>query len=201
MILVHASPTSLLKDHGRHPNLGVLSSPRRVYGQETAGWPWAADNDCFNGWDEPRYLRMLDKIAGRKGCLFVTAPDVVGDSVATLELFHTWKDELYEVGQPVAFVAQDGLENPPWQAFQALFVGGTTAWKLGPQAARLVRTGIALGKHIHMGRVNTRRRITYAKALGCHSIDGTNFSMFRRTNLPWALDLCAGHTQLMLEAS
>ncbi|MET7951049.1 hypothetical protein [Micromonospora sp. NPDC005324] len=35
---------------------------------------------------------------------------------------------------PAALVAQDGLKAPavPWHAIDALFIGGSTAWKLRP---------------------------------------------------------------------
>lgn len=195
MILVTASPTSMLRDHGRHPNLGVLGTPRNCYGENIQSWPWAVDNDAYLAWDEGRYRKMLERIASRRGCLFVTAPDVVGDADATLDLFATWRGELADVGHPIALVAQDGLEEPPWESFQALFIGGTTEFKMGAQAARLAREAKRRGKWLHMGRVNTRRRIIYAKGLGCDSVDGTAFSMYRKTHLPWALDYASAPTQ------
>lgn len=200
LILVHNSPSSLEKY--RHPNLGVLSSPRRFY-KETEGvtrWPWAADNDAFSKWDADKYRRMLDAIQPIPGCLFVTAPDVVGDAAATLSQFHEWKPTLQAVGQPVALVSQDGLDDPPWDEFDALFVGGTSQWKLGEPSAELVREAKRRGKWVHMGRVNSFRRVTYAKALGCDSIDGTQFSWWKDAHLMRFLAHAAGPTQLMLDA-
>lgn len=170
-----------------------------MYGDDITSWPWAADNDAFSDWNEQRFLRMLDRITGRPGCLFVSAPDVVGDAQATLERFREWLPRLKETGQPLAFVAQDGIDqiDVPWDDFDCLFVGGknqpagTVQFKLGPVAADYVRQAKERGKWVHMGRVNTRKRIRYAKSIGCDSIDGTNFSMFRRTNLPWALTLAS----------
>jgi hypothetical protein len=180
MILVHASPTTLAPY--RTPNLGVLCSPRRVYGAEVDGWPWAADNDAYSKWDQGRYRAMLERIRGRRGLIFVTAPDVVGDSAETLRRFDLWRGDLD--GLPVAFVGQDGLENPPWDSFETLFVGGTTEWKMGAQAARLIREAKDRGKWVHMGRVNSYERTRYAQWLGCDSIDGTQFSWFRDAKLP-----------------
>ena len=114
--------------------------------------------------------------------MFVTAPDVVGDARETLRRFWEWRDELD--GLPIALVGQDGLEDPPWEAFQAFFVGGTTEWKLGQQAARLVQEANERGKWVHMGRVNSYERGRYARWLGCDSIDGTQFSWFRDAKLP-----------------
>lgn len=175
MILVHASPSSLAQH--RTEDLGVLCSPRRVYGDSLEGWTWAADNDAYSAWDEGRYRDMLDKIRGRPGCLFVTSPDVVGDAAETMHRFAIWRDELGEL--PVALVAQDGLTDPPWAEFSALFIGGTTEWKMGDQAQKLIREAKSLGKWVHMGRVNTYSRTRYAQQIGCDSIDGTQFSWFR----------------------
>lgn len=181
MILVHASPTTLASY--RTENLGVLCSPRRVYGAEMDGWPWAADNDAFSKWDEGRYIDMLDRIEGRKGCLFVTAPDVVGDAYGTQVLFDKWFPRL-EGRFPVAYVGQDGLEFVLWEAIDAFFVGGTTEWKMSAQAAKFVREAKDRGKWVHMGRVNSYERGRYARWIGCDSIDGTQFSWFRDTKLP-----------------
>lgn len=186
MILVHSSPTTLAPY--RTENLGVLCSPRRVYGDEMDGWPWAADNDAFSQWDEGRYREMLTKIRGRKGCLFVTAPDVVGDAMQTLRKFEQWWDLLNEYDQPIAYVAQNGQEDfePYWDYFDALFIGGKkgTGWKLGPHAARLIREAKERGKWVHMGRVNSYERVRYARSLGCDSVDGSQFSWFRDAKLP-----------------
>jgi hypothetical protein len=154
------------------------------------GFRWAADNDAFNdAYSDDAFAQMLDTVAGIPGCLFVTTPDVVGDAAATLERFHRWLAAVRSTEQPVAFVAQDGLEDHPvpWGLIDALFIGGTTEFKMGPVAAAAAQQARLLGKWVHMGRVNTRRRIRYAKSLGCDSMDGTSFSRFRRTTLPWAL--------------
>jgi len=188
MILAQTSPTTL--EPYRTQNLGVLCSPRRVYGNEMNGWPWAADNDAYSNWDAGRYRKMLDRIHGRAGCLFVTAPDVVGDAKATLGWFEDWYDDLVACWQPIALVAQDGLvaDDVPWARIDALFIGGTTEFKIGGQAAGLVREAKTRGKWVHMGRVNSYERTRYARWLGCDSIDGTQFSWFRDTKLPPALN-------------
>jgi hypothetical protein len=166
--------------------------------------PWAADNDCFAGFHEGRYLDMLQAVTYQSGCLFVVAPDVVADARATLCLFDRWEPVLrcvwatvneddvepgQLVHQPIAFVAQDGQERlpVPWGRFQALFVGGSTRWKLGPHAAALVREAKWRHKWVHVGRVNTLRRIAWCKALGVDSIDGSGFARFTRARLPMGL--------------
>lgn len=61
----------------------------------------------------------------------------------------------------------------PWEAIDAMFIGGTTAWKLGEAARELAGVAKAHGKWLHMGRVNSERRVMYAKLVGCDSVDGT----------------------------
>ncbi len=174
-----------------HPNLGRLITPRHYGGETRWRGYWAADNDCFQGLDRKAYLRMLAHLSGidTSKLLFVTAPDVVGDAEATLRNFTSWEPMLRDCGFPVAFVGQDGLTNAstPWDRFEAFFVGGTTEWKLGLPAARLVHEAKTRGKHVHMGRVNSIQRIRYAQAIGCDSIDGTRFSRFADTYIPAAL--------------
>jgi hypothetical protein len=175
-----------------HPRLGRLLQPRHLSSVEltaAAGIPWAADNDCFQGLNDVAYVKMLDRLEGLAGCLFVTVPDVVGDARATRRLWHLWRD-VADVGQPLALVAQDGLRSSdvPWDEMGALFIGGTTEWKESTHVADLVAEAKERGLHVHMGRVNGRRRLNYARLIGCDSIDGTAFSMFRDTWLPKAID-------------
>jgi len=195
MVLVHSSPRTLEKY--RHPNLGVLSSPRRYYTVGLEGWRWAADNDAYSAWDPDRYRNMLDAIHGVPGCLFVTAPDVVGDAQATSELFEEWYDELVACWQPIALVAQDGLRaiDVPWARIDALFIGGTSEFKMGVAAHKLAQKAKRYGKWLHMGRVNTHQRIRYAKAIGCDSIDGTSMSWYKDHYLHKALDHAAAPAQ------
>jgi len=95
----------------------------------------------------------------------VTAPDVVGDAQRTLEAFATWAPHF--TGWSLAFVAQDGQEALPFPEMQwsTLFVGGSTEWKLGEGAASCIRRAQALGKHIHIGRVNNWRRYHYFRGM------------------------------------
>jgi hypothetical protein len=103
----------------------------------------------------------------------------------------------------VAFVAQDGLESltVPWDDFDVLFIGGTTEWKLGPQARALVADAKARGKWVHMGRVNSERRYRYAHAIGCDSVDGTYLTFGPDENLPKLLRWARVEDQLALEVT
>lgn len=159
----------------------------RVRDTAAAEIPWAADNDCFQQLDPHAYRAMLLALDGLPGCRFVSAPDVVGDWRATRERWDAWSDELR--GLPAAYVLQDGqpADSVPWGEAAAVFVGGSTEYKLGVSAERLVREAKRRGLWAHMGRVNSRRRFTYARAIGCDSVDGTSFARWRSRWLPDAL--------------
>lgn len=196
LLLVTTAHPSLMEHE--HPNLGRLIQPRHFSSIERtaeAGIPWAADNDCFQGLDAPAFERMLDRIEGLPGCLFVTVPDVVGDAEATMEHFEEWAPELERRGLPLGLVAQDGLENMevPWDRLTALFIGGSTEWKLSDAAAELAREAKSRGLWVHWGRVNSRRRFDHIVATGtASSFDGSKFARFRKTYLDQGLSWCAG---------
>jgi hypothetical protein len=158
-------------------DLGFIDTPaqRNI---RPAGVTWCADNGCFgSGYPgDAKWLAWLEKHAGDAGtCLFATAPDVVGDAAATLARSAPFLPAIRALGYPAALVAQDGLEDldVPWDDFDVLFIGGTTAWKLGPAALGLIQQAKRRGKWVHMGRVNSEKRYRIAHAAGCDSVDGT----------------------------
>ena len=198
LILVHTAHPQAVAHAG--PGFGRLLSPRqfsRAQDTSAAGIPWAADNDCFQRLDADAYLRMLDAIYGLPGCKFVVAPDVVGDWARTRVLFDDWYDVISAAWVPIGYVAQDGqpLSEVPWRSIDALFIGGTTEYKLSADAERLAREARTRGLWVHMGRVNSRKRFDYARAIGCNSIDGTKFSRWRDRWLPDALTWHLDHLQ------
>lgn len=184
-----------------HPNLGRLVQPRHYDNMAATvanGRPWAADNDCFQQLDPDAYRAMLAKVP--TGGLFVTVPDVVGDHRATVRRWRRWAPYVRQFGHVPAFVLQDGCRS--WSQVPsdagAVFVGGSTVYKLSEDAAGLVGEANRRGMWTHMGRVNTRRRIRYAKSIGCRSVDGTAFAKFTDAHLGWGLGECAAPTQLGL---
>lgn len=75
----------------------------------------------------------------------------------------------------------------PWGAVAALFIGGTTDWKLGPEAAKLCGVAKCWGKLVHVGRVNSLSRIVYALAVKADTIDGTGFTWYSDKRIPLAV--------------
>lgn len=169
--------------------LGYIDTPRQR-NRRPAGVAWCADNGCFGtGYPgDEKWLAWLEKNAyASADCLFATAPDVVGDAVATLERSLPLLPKIRALGYPAALVAQDGLEDLgiPWDEFDALFIGGTTDWKLGAAVRDIVAEAKARGKYIHLGRVNSAKRFRYARdVLGCDSADGTYLTFGPLINLP-----------------
>lgn len=190
-------------DRYAHPNLGRLIQPRHTSSIERtaqSGRAWAADNDCYQGLDADAFDLMLQRINGLNGCLFVTVPDVVADANATATLWETWAPIVKSYNLPRALVLQDGITEPdvPWSELDAVFVGGSTEWKLGSQAATIVTEANKRNKWTHMGRVNTQRRIRYAKSIGIKSVDGTKFARFKRAYMHEGLEAVSSCTQLNL---
>ena len=160
------------------PDVPFMATPRTgQYPPE--GQPWAGDNGRFaspENYTDEGYLAWLAKMPA-ESCLFATAPDVVGNAGATIAMSAPMLPRIRAAGYRPAFVAQDGLEHlmefVDWSAFDALFIGGTTAWKLGEAVIGIVAEAKRRGKWVHMGRVNSLRRMRYAESIGCDSADGT----------------------------
>lgn len=151
---------------------------------------WCADTGCFaapHKHDDDRYLGWLaDRAWAADRCLFATAPDVLGDAAATIERSLPMLARIRALGYPAALVAQDGLEalDVPWDAFDCLFIGGTTAWKLSDHAIRLMAEAKRRGKWVHVGRVNSKRRYQWCHSHGADSADGTFVAFGPDVNIP-----------------
>lgn len=197
MYFIPRSYDGLPKDKiGMLVSANYVGAPRMI----SSGYMWGADNQQFSGkFSETGHggkkranrlgyfdwLRTLYKYMDT--CKFVAAPDyldrwydgarwqVKGDAVKTLAMFDQYAPRIKELGYPVAYVAQDESENYPIpELADALFVGGSTEWKLGRGAEKIIKVAQARGMWVHIGRVNSPRRFAYFKMLGCDSCDGTH---------------------------
>ncbi len=142
---------------------------------------FAIENGCFKGFDRNAYEALLERERPRQElCRWVTCPDVVGSARRTLEAFEYWSDRLRDDGWKVALVIQDGIEHLtiPWDRLDAIFIGGSTEFKLSKHAADVIRTARIMDKWSHAGRVNTPGRFEYFEELGTNSCDGSGLSRY-----------------------
>lgn len=186
-----------MRDHRNH--LGMIATPAQGNAIQPA-YRWCADNGVFGGTypGDDAYLAWLDERAAHRGrCQFAVAPDVVGDAEATLARSAPMLARIRRAGYPVALAAQNGLERltVPWDDFDVLFLGGDTEWKLSRAARGLAVEARRRGKRVHMGRVNSERRLRYAHTVCCPanpcsgdpldgSADGTYLAFGPDINLP-----------------
>lgn len=156
-----------------------LLTPLTRYKLQRPDSRFAIDNGAFSSFDVKAFNALLAREFDRRhNCIFVCAPDVVGSARRTLEVFHRWKTKL--IDWPVALVAQDGQQDLeiPWDEIKAIFIGGTTEFKLSKHTEQIVKAAKALDKWVHVGRVNTPGRFEYFEKMGADSIDGTGLSRY-----------------------
>lgn len=172
-----------------HPCIGFIYAFNGVGNRHVPGVAFGLDNGCFNQsgkFSDAAYFDWLEtKSPYRADCLFATARDVVGDAATTLALSAPMLPEIRAHGYPAALVFQDGLEHldVPWDSFDVAFIGGSTAWKLGP-AWELAAEARRRGKRLHLGRCNSLRRLRAAAGAGFDSADGTFLAFGPDRRLP-----------------
>jgi hypothetical protein len=148
-------------------------------------------------WCEDEFLRLVDVLGERAD--FVALPDVVTNREATIALSLTYVERL--AGLRLYFVLQDGMGPDDADILaphvDGYFLGGSTEYKI----ASMHGWGAycrANGKRLHVGRVNTAKRIRLCHDAGAHSFDGSSVSRFARKNLR-RLDNEVRQTQLFGE--
>ena len=174
---------AIVTDNDEVP-LGLLAQPLTedyLSAQHVYRW-LGLDNGAFTDAGQRRfrldhYLAMAETAVQRwgDGLLFVTAPDVAFKWRETLERSLPVLPMIRNLGAPDTLVLQDGatIENVPWSELDVIFIGGSTAWKIGPMARALTREARKRRKWVHMGRVNSAERMLTAQHFGVDSADGT----------------------------
>lgn len=140
---------------------------------------FALDNGGFKYPDPNGLLRLMEREhRHRDSCLFVACPDIVGSAQRTVEVFKVWRPKLD--GWKVAFVCQDGQEHLPipWEEIDAVFIGGSTAWKCSSHVEQIIKTAKLFGKWVHAGRVNDPIRYKHFEDLGVDSCDGSGLARY-----------------------
>ena len=163
---------------------GLLVSATGVQSRE--GFDvWCLDNGAWTAhqagaeWNADLFTKLCNKLG--KGAQFVVVPDIVGGGLDSLQLSLSWLPRLKHVAQRRLIAVQDGMApddvRPYLNERVGVFVGGTTDWKINTMRAwgNLAKETNA---YLHIGRVNTQRRIRLCKDCGADSFDGSGVSRF-----------------------
>jgi len=140
--------------------------------------PYALDNGAYGAytskteWDAEPFVALLDRAsASTQKPIWCAVPDVVADAQATCAKWHEWAPVVRARGFACAFVVQDGMnrEHVPTDA-DLVFVGGSVEWKWSTVAA-----WCAWFPRVHVGKVNSLKRLLECDARGVASVDGTGW--------------------------
>ena len=178
------------------PEVIQLRTPLTQYARRE-GVTWVMDNGAFSNFDEAKFMRMAMVALADSDCLWFAMPDVVGSHAETIHMFQNYQEKLarHFIGVPedfysrkMAFVLQDGCNknSVPWSEIAAVFLGGTTNFKLSRTAWIICEEAKRRGKWVHVGRVNTPPRIAYFHGLA-DSIDGSSLAKYDQ-HLDTAID-------------
>lgn len=183
-------------------SIGLLNTPKNGFRIDETVQFWAMDNGCFTETypGDEKFLNLLEKYSPHASrCLFVAAPDIVGDAAGTLLRSAGMFSRIRSAGYSPALVGQDGMEGMelPWDDFDWVFIGGTTEWKLNGAVA-LIRQAQERGKKVHVGRVNGGKRFKMFRSLDCDTADGTFLAFGPEKNMPKLLSwINAPHEQTL----
>jgi hypothetical protein len=150
------------------------------HGVDNGAWGAFQKNQPF---DEGRFLSLVEQSGADAD--FIVVPDIVAGGMRSLDFSLSWLPRL--AGGPLLLLAvQDGMDVFTVAAVLhaypnlGIFLGGTTEWKLQTMYGWGVLAAV-MGRHYHVGRVNTARRIRLCEEAGADSFDGTSATMFSCT--------------------
>ena len=196
-ILLDCSPAKILEYRQRYDHdFGQLRTPLTRYAR-CPGVEYALDNGCFKRFERDAWLRMVEE-TDEDPPLFLTLPDIVGDAARTVELFDAFWPKVN--GVRLALVLQDGIQNVaiPWCRLHAVFIGGSDDFKHSKEAFAAARAAKMLGKWVHVGRVNTARRVRNWLGLA-DSIDGSGISRYDHMLEDCLAEIAGEHPQAQME--
>lgn len=158
---------------------GVLRHEGMKYALDNGAWTAHQRNEPF---DERAFLRALDRLGA--GADFIVAPDIVCGGRASLRFSERWLPRISLLGRPILLAVQNGIAPEDVRSLLCpelgIFVGGDTAWK-ETSLPLWGELATETGCYLHVGRVNTIRRITLCALAQAHSFDGTSASRYRKS--------------------
>lgn len=157
-----------------------LRTPLTMYRPDGSGViKYGLDNGAYSEFRTARFTRMAKEAMDDDRCLWIAVPDYPFCAYSTIGMFNQWR---HVVKSKRAFVLQDDItiysSLIPWDEIVAVFVGGSDRFKDSRYALDLAREAKERGKWVHVGRVNTKRRIHLWEGY-CDSFDGSGISRFR----------------------
>jgi hypothetical protein len=182
--------------------VGLLLTPFSQRNASDRNWIWAADNGCFSSrWDYKTWITWLRGKQNPEEALFAVVPDSICNAVETREKWDNYFTSVSELGFKPGFVLQDNATDNqiPWDQLECLFIGGSTEYKLSEDARLHVAKAKSMGKWVHMGRVNSKKRIEIAVQWGCDSVDGTFLAFGPDKNTPKLIKMVEHGNRLRLE--
>lgn len=160
--------------------IGFMVSPATRWVKAHSFLPYSIDNGIYadtiagRDWKFDSFLRLLEKARDSKiKPEFIVVPDVLYDAEKTKESFKYYSRELKNLGfkYRLAMAVQDGMTPKDIPSKEVVaFIGGSTKFKL-ESTSQFVEAGF----DVHVGRVNTLKRLLWAKQLGCVSVDGSGW--------------------------
>jgi hypothetical protein len=150
--------------------------------------PHALDNGAWHSYcaglafDEAAFLAAYDAFGATAD--FIVLPDIVAGGMKSLDFSLNWRARLGKPLGPQLLAVQDGMEPDEIAGYcgpkLGIFIGGTTEWK----EARMLDWGVVArhtSAYLHVGRVNSVRRIHLCEAAGADSFDGSSVSRYAVT--------------------
>jgi hypothetical protein len=147
--------------------------------------PFALDNGAWGAfsrgepWNEGAFLRALD-VCGPTAD-WVVLPDIVAGGLKSLDRSASW---VPRIPQRKLLPVQDGMLEKHVAPLLAddvgIFLGGSTEWKLNT-LSYWGQVAKRHGAYLHVGRINSAKRIRWCALASAHSFDGTSASRFAKT--------------------
>lgn len=180
MKLLMVSNVKYIREHFDSTCMGFLDTPRRHLAKSLVqDRLYAIDNEIYSlgdRFDFNVYLSFLRRRLGIGKLTWVTVPDCVGNHDKTIHLWHQYSGAMRDMGLPLAFVCQDGIEDLPDFDYRAIFIGGTDKFKYSDTVKRICKDARHRKLWVHVGRVNSIERMFYShRFLGADSVDGTTY--------------------------
>ena len=176
---------------------GALRTEGMRYALDNGAWSAFVQQEPF---DEDAFLVAVDRLG--EGADWIVLPDIVAGGFVSLDYSLRWKERLRGMPTKLLFAVQNGMQIDDVASLLSpavgIFIGGTTEWK---EATAQAWGSLARRRncHLHVGRVNSARRIRICAAAGANSFDGSGVSRYAEA-LP-RLDRATRQADLFAAAS